>query len=90
MKYKLAVHSSNPLEYSKQVEKGSSSHNFILQKVKERIEDSSKEQMFTKKFLKLKKLRILADYERKSFTEAESSDCKELAEKAMDMLNKYL
>lgn len=89
MKYKLTT-SSNPLGYDKQVKKGCSSHIFILQEIKERIKDSSKKQMFAKVFLKLKKQRVLADYEQQNFTEKESSSCKEQAKKAMDMLNQYL
>ena len=89
MKYKLTT-CSDPLPYTRQGRRGVSSHIFLLQEVKKRIKDDTKKQEFTKEFLTLKKIRVIADYKQNDFTEMESLDYKQQAEKTIEMLNQYL
>ena len=90
MKYKLANCEENPLPYDKQNDKkNGSSHEFILNEIKQRINNPYKAKGFMEKVRNLKKYRVEADYTQRDFTEEESLECKEQAEQAIKKLNQY-
>lgn len=91
MKYALATCKTNPLSYEKQSEKKiGSSHEFILNEVKNRIDNIRNAKKFAETVRNLKKLRVEADYTQRNFSEEESLDCKEQAEGAINKLKQYL
>lgn len=91
MKYALAKCKINPLSYEKQSErKNGSSHEFILNEVKNRIDNIRNAKKFTETIRNLKRLRVEADYTQRNFSEEESLYCKEQAECVIKKLKQHL
>lgn len=91
MKYRLAACKSSPLPYERQKngQQGGSSHEFILGEVKHRISKPQDARRFTEIVRSLKRCRTEADYTARDFTEAESIECREQAENAINKLDIY-
>lgn len=80
MKYILAVKSNPFIPYNKQNESKTDSHNYILDEIKNRINNPRIARRIYDKVRVLKRWRVLADYEDKFFSQEEAIDCKDQAE----------
>lgn len=92
MKYMLANTDRNPITLEDQdtTAKGESSHEYILNKIKERLKTSPlNERNFLQKIRLLKKDRVDADYTTRIFTDVESIDSKDLANGLITNLKTY-
>ena len=92
MKYMLANTDRNPITLEDQdtTAKGESSHEYILNQIKERINSSPKqERNFTEGVRLLKKERVDADYTTRVFTDIESIECKDRANGLITNLKTY-
>lgn len=91
MKYMLANTERNPITLEMQENNvGESSHEFIISKIKERLNTSpQKERNFTEGVRLLKKERVEADYTTRVFTDIESIECKDRANGLITNLRTY-
>lgn len=91
MKYMLANTERNPITLEMQENNaGESSHEFIINKIKERLNTSpKKERNFTEGIRLLKKERVEADYTTRVFTDIESIECKDRANGLITNLRTY-
>ena len=89
MKHLLNSHIAKPLPYSNQNTSGGSSHDFILDQIKNRLTHTTAkfQSDFTQKFRCLRQLRVEADYSDKQFTQAECLDCRDKATELFRLLN---
>lgn len=88
MKYKLANLQKDPINYKKQDEgsNGDSSHNWLMNKIYLQFSNRNLGNDFQDVFIKLKKLRKVADYGTEQITLDECLDCKDLRNKAVSYL----
>lgn len=90
MKYCLNKCDTNPISYVDQETKAQdsdgSSHIWILNEISYRISNRRKKDSFDNDFNFLKKERVSADYSQRSFTQLESADCKQAAERMLAKL----
>ena len=89
MKYILAHLAKNPIPYDKQNPDDKSSHEKILEEIKNRIDKPKNGRNFSFEFRLLKNDRIKADYTEKQFNVDESADCKNRAESLLYKLKSY-
>ena len=89
MKYVLANLKTNPIPYDKQTSDEKSSHEKILDEIKNRINDPKKKRNFVEEFRELKNNRINADYTDIQFDEDESTECKQRAESLLYKLKYF-
>ena len=91
IKHKLAVTSDHPITYKDQdkLTKNRDSHEFLLIEIKNRISRPKDKKEFGELFRDLKAKRVDADYSIRQFTDIESLNCKECAEKLISKLNYY-
>lgn len=82
MKYMLANTRNSPISYAQQ-EKGSnnrSSHEYILQEIKNKISNNRRRRDFDQEFRALKRSRRNADYKTQIISTNDSLDCKQKAD----------
>ena len=91
MKYILAHTDMQPLSYEEQTEKsgGKGSHKYLINQIKQRINDSKKARKFVQAVRELKEARVDADYRIRQFTQEESLACKQQAEELITKLIMY-
>lgn len=89
MKYVLANLKNNPIPYDKQTSDEKSSHEKILDEIKNRINNPKNKRKFAEEFRNLKNERKMADYTDKQFNEEESADCKQRAESLLYKLKDF-
>ena len=91
MKYMLANTDRNPITLEMQENNvGESSHEFIISKIKERLNTSPQnERNFAQGIRLLKKERVDADYTTRVFTDIESIECKDRANGLITNLKTY-
>lgn len=76
MKYLLAEKSDSPISYDTQLSAGGeSSHKYILDEIRNRINAPSNERRISERIKNLKQSRILADYTDRTFSQDESLEC---------------
>lgn len=81
MKYILAEKSAEQISYDEQnSHSGEDSHKYILNRIKNRINNVNDARDISDSVKNLKQLRKLADYQTKTVTQEESLDCKAKAE----------
>ena len=91
MKYVLAHTNMQPLSYEEQTEKsgGKGSHKYLINQIKQRINNSKKARKFVQAVRELKEARVDADYRIRQFTQEESLACKRQAEELITKLIMY-
>ena len=91
MKYILAHTDMQPLSYEEQTEKsgGKGSHKYLINQIKQRINNSKKARKFVQAVRELKEARVDADYRIRQFTQEESLACKQQAEEVITKLIMY-
>ena len=91
MKYVLAHTDMQPLSYEEQTEKsgGKGSHKYLINQIKQRINNSKKARKFVQAVRELKEARVDADYRIRQFTQEESLACKRQAEELITKLIMY-
>ena len=91
MKYVLAHTDMQPLSYEEQAEKsgGKGSHKYLINQIKQRINNSKKARKFVQAVRELKEARVDADYRIRQFTQEESLACKQQAEELITKLIMY-
>lgn len=92
MKYMLAKTDRNPISYQLQDEQcknKTSSHDYLLIEIQNRILDSRNGRDFAQHVRSLKRERVEADYKSRMFTLEESLDCKQKAEGLITKLKTY-
>jgi len=91
MKYMLAHTDQNPISFETQnPSDGKSSHEFIIEEIKSRLNTSSRNiRSFTEGVRLLKKDRVEADYAIRVFTDIESLSCIERANGLITNLKTY-
>ncbi|PNE23909.1 hypothetical protein BHU16_10080, partial [Tannerella sp. oral taxon 808] len=91
MKYVLAHTDMQPLSYEEQTEKsgGKGSHKYLINQIKQRINNSKKARKFVQAVRELKEARVDADYRIRQFTQEESLACKQQAEELITKLIMY-
>ena len=91
MKYILAHTDMQPLSYEEQTEKsgGKGSHKYLINQIKQRINNSKKARKFVQAVRELKEARVDADYRIRQFTQEESLACKRQAEELITKLIMY-
>ena len=91
MKYVLAHTDMQPLSYEEQTEKsgGKGSHKYLINQIKQRINNSKKARKFVQAVRELKEARVDADYRIRQFTQEESLVCKQQAEELITKLIMY-
>ena len=91
MKYVLAHTDMQPLSYEEQAEKsgGKGSHKYLINQIKQRINNSKKARKFVQAVRELKEARVDADYRIRQFTQEESLACKRQAEELITKLIMY-
>ena len=91
MKYMLANTERNPITLDDQdTHRGESSHEYILSKIKERLNTNPRnERNFTEGIRLLKKDRVDADYSTRVFNVEESLNCKDRANGLITNLKTY-
>lgn len=91
MKYILAHTDMQPLSYEEQTEKsgGKGSHKYLINQIKQRINNSKKARKFVQAVRELKEARVDADYRIRQFTQEESLACKQQAEELITKLIMY-
>ena len=91
MKYVLAHTDMQPLSYEEQTEKsgGNGSHKYLINQIKQRINNSKKARKFVQAVRELKEARVDADYRIRQFTQEESLACKQQAEELITKLIMY-
>ena len=91
MKYCLAKCNTNPINYAdqetKSQESDGSSHVWILNEISYRISKRRDKDNFDNDFNFLKKERVSADYTQRIFTQIDSADCKQAAERMLAKLH---
>ena len=80
-----------PLSYEEQTEKsgGKGSHKYLINQIKQRINNSKKARKFVQAVRELKEARVDADYRIRQFTQEESLACKQQAEELITKLIMY-
>lgn len=93
MKYVLSKtdHRPGPIPLEKQnKEQDKSSHEYILDEIRKRLNRSSKEERdFVEGIRYLKNLRVQADYSKREFTLDECLDCKQDADSLLSKIKQY-
>lgn len=90
MKYMLAHTNESPITYDEQDSScGNDSHNFILQKVQNRITNPRNARNFAQKVRDLKNIRITADYHIEMVDQESGLDCLQKAETCISNLKQY-
>ena len=91
MKYILAQTDRQPLSYEEQDEaaNGKSSHEYVIEQIKRRIDRPRAGLDFAQGVNTLKKRRVKADYSTRQFSVEESLECKQLAEGLIAKLKMY-
>ena len=91
MKCVLAHTDMQPLSYEEQAEKsgGKGSHKYLINQIKQRINNSKKARKFVQAVRELKEARVDADYRIRQFTQEESLACKRQAEELITKLIMY-
>ena len=92
MRYKLANAVDHPMTYAQQnvLMNSRSSHEALLIEIKGRIANPANKRQFGQDFKDLKDKRVEADYSRHVFTDIESLDCKQQADRLISNLNNYI
>ena len=92
MRYKLAYTTDSPLNYMQQdaIMKGQSSHEALLIEIKNRIANPKEKMRFGQDFEDLKAKRVEADYSPRVFTDMESMECKQQANRLISKLNNFI
>ena len=82
MSYKLANLKEGSCSYDRQQSESlnSSSHEWMLLKIRENFKSAKDKIAFSEKFRKLKSERIEADYRTKLFTGIEATECRDMAD----------
>lgn len=91
MKYMLAHTDKNPISYIEQKEECSdkSSHDYVIEQIKNRIGKPADARDFAQGVRDLKKERVDADYDRRVFKEIESIECRDKANGLITKLKTY-
>jgi len=88
MKFVLNETDNHPIEYRKQKsEGGESSHKFIIEAIKDRIDNKYQANLLVCEIRDLKNSRQKADYEQTNFTDEAASKCEKQAEIIIKKLN---
>lgn len=90
MKYILAKTDKMPISYEDQDSKqGVDSHNFILEEVKKRIDNTTNKRRFAQQVRLLRNSRIRADYKSEVIMQNEGLECKQQAEACISKLKQF-
>ena len=91
MKYMLAHTEVNPISYSlqKDYSQSQSSHDYLIDQIKQRINKPRDARDFAQDVRALKKNRVDADYEVREFNLDESLECRQQAEGLISKLKRY-
>lgn len=80
MKYLLAEKANLRIPYEEQNRSGEGSHQYILDEIKNRIDNNNTARRIRDRILNLRQHRIEADYRPKVFTQEEALECNQEAE----------
>ena len=93
MKYRLAHLEDNSISYTEQEERaelGNGSHEFVINEIASRMNADYKNlRNFKEDIRELKKKRVQADYSERMFTQEESLECREQAERLITNINRF-
>lgn len=76
MKYLLAEKAVIPISYEEQDAQDEDSHKYVINEIKNRINDINTARSIRDRILNLKRRRVEADYKPTIFTQEEALDCK--------------
>ena len=90
MKYLLAEKADSRIPYELQNSLGESSHNYILEEIKNRIKNVNTARKIRERIVNLRQHRIEADYRSKVFEQDEALECKQEADAIIENLSKLI
>ena len=92
IKFKLAHLLKNALSYEKQAEKidlnNASTHDWLFSEIKMQLANPKERTTFHQDFVFLKKERVDADYNERTFDVEEALECQEIAERLLNKIKK--